>query len=144
MQNALELIQTSGLMVTPQRVAILEALLDEPCHPSPELIYKRVIALFPRVSLATVYNALDRFEEVGLVRKVNALFGVARYDARTDSHLHAVCTECGRIDDVPAKPIPIPSFLEISVADFHIQSVSMHLLGLCDACEEREQLKSMR
>ena len=74
MQNALDLIQTSGLMVTPQRVAILEVLLEESCHPSPELIYKRVSARYPRMSLATVYNTLDRFEEVGLARKVNALF----------------------------------------------------------------------
>ncbi|MBI4775662.1 MAG: transcriptional repressor [Deltaproteobacteria bacterium] len=144
MQSPLELIQTSGLMVTPQRVAILEALLEEHCHPSPELIYKRVSALFPRMSLATVYNALDRFEEVGLVRKVNALFGVARYDAMIDSHLHAVCTECGRIDDVPAKSVPFSEFLEIPVDDIHVQSVSLHLLGLCDACKEREKLKSMR
>jgi len=136
-----DLLKRSGLTVTPQRAAILEVLLQEPGHPSPEWIYRWVTERFPHLSLATVYNTLDRFEEVGLVRKVNALFGAARYDARTDFHLHAACTSCGSISDVEADFPEIEALSTLPVPDFTVQKISIHLLGLCGPCRERELVK---
>ncbi len=139
-----ELIKQAGLMVTPQRVAILEVLMEEGTgHPSPEWVYRQVSERFPHLSLATVYNTLDRFEEVGLIRKVNPLFGVARYDVKSEPHLHAVCTSCGEIRDVPWNEELVVQTAKSGIEAFQVQSVSVHLLGLCDACREREKLKNL-
>src|SRR4030088_1689995 len=54
-----------GLAVTPQRVAILNALLASGDHPSAEEIYTEVRTEQPTISLATVHRTLEMLCEAG-------------------------------------------------------------------------------
>src|SRR4051812_2942959 len=69
-----------GLAVTPQRVAILRALLDSGDHPSAEEIFIKVRVEQPMISLATVHRTLETLCDAGEAGKVTLLHDAARYD----------------------------------------------------------------
>ncbi|MDH4171160.1 MAG: transcriptional repressor, partial [Acidimicrobiia bacterium] len=48
-----EVFRAQGLKVTPQRLAVFEALLADADHPTAEAVYERVVSALPTVSLRT-------------------------------------------------------------------------------------------
>ncbi|MFC1477398.1 Fur family transcriptional regulator [candidate division KSB1 bacterium] len=90
----------SGLKLTPQRIAVFEALMSDYSHPSSEAIYSRVHKKFPTISKATVYKTLDTFEKHGIVSAVTSLHDKKRYDPLTARHHHIICTKCSKIFDL--------------------------------------------
>ena len=92
--------RAAGLPVTPQRTAIIEALLDATDHPRAESICAEVRRRHPHVSLATVHRTLETLCRIGEARKVTTLHDSARYDGNLRPHHHVVCVRCRRIRDV--------------------------------------------
>lgn len=91
-----------GLRCTKQREVIYAALAATKSHPTADELFHAVIAVEPGLSLATVYNALEAFSEVGLVRRLPCHLGsgACRFDADTTDHVHVARSD-GRIEDVP-------------------------------------------
>ena len=99
-QNITDLLSSNGLKVTPQRLAVYEALANTKEHPNAEMIFNGLQATYPTMSLATVYKTIDILHEIGLVQILNAGEDSFRYDADVSEHAHIRCVECGRVDDV--------------------------------------------
>ncbi len=87
---------------TRQREVIYQALASTKSHPTADELFHTVQAIEPGLSLATVYNTLDAFTEVGLVRRIPCPMGsgACRFDADTTDHVH-LATADGRVSDVP-------------------------------------------
>ena len=68
LKEALDTLKETRVRITPQRHAILEYLINSMSHPTADDIYKALEGKFPNMSVATVYNNLRVFREVGLVR----------------------------------------------------------------------------
>ncbi|QDU32657.1 Peroxide-responsive repressor PerR [Poriferisphaera corsica] len=99
-----ELFSRHGLRCTKQRVALYEALQEARTHPTADELYRSLCDHVPAMSLATVYNTLEAFCDVGLAHKMpgTGVNGSARYDAdRGDEHLHVRCRVSGKISDIP-------------------------------------------
>ena len=62
-------------------------------------IFTELKKIYPSVSLATIYNNLNKLCEAGLIRKVSIEGSPDRYD-RIEKHDHLVCTKCGRLADI--------------------------------------------
>ena len=90
-----------SLRCTRQRVAVYETLRSVTSHPTAEELFHLVRPNTSRLSLATVYNALDALCEAGLVRRLATTNGCCRYDADTTPHLHVRYIDSGAIEDVP-------------------------------------------
>ena len=99
-QNITDLLRSNGFKVTPQRLAVYEALANTKEHPNAEMIFNGLQATYPTMSLATVYKTIDILHEIGLVQILNAGEDSFRYDADVSEHAHIRCVECGRVDDV--------------------------------------------
>jgi Fe2+ or Zn2+ uptake regulation protein len=90
----------ADLRVTRPRVAVLEAVHDHP-HADTETILTAVRSGLPDVSRQAVYDVLNALTAVGLVRRIQPLGMVARYESRVgDNHHHVVCRSCGVIADI--------------------------------------------
>jgi Fur family peroxide stress response transcriptional regulator len=126
-----ERLRAAGLRVTPQRVAVLEAL--EACsHPTADEVYRRVAARYPQMGLATVYNTLAALARQGQVVAVNIAEG-RRYDLRTDPHQHIRCRRCGRVDDLP--PWEDPGWQAMAVPPgWAVERWTLLAEGVCPAC----------
>ena len=93
-------LEVSGGRCTPQRLAIYAFLIRSEHHPTAEEVYQGVRKTLPRISLATVYKALEAFVACGRTTKWTAGDGSARYDARSDGHYHARCLRSGTLHDL--------------------------------------------
>ena len=73
-------LSEKGLRVTPQRIAILGAILKLKNHPTAENIIEYIKTNHPNISVGTVYKVLDSFVENSLLKKVKTEGGIMRYD----------------------------------------------------------------
>ena len=127
-----------GLSVTPQRRAIMRALLASEAHPRAEEIFETVRAEHPTLSLATVHRTLETLCQIGEARKVTALHQSARYDGNVKPHHHLVCVDCRRIVDVEA-----PEFDQIlaghrELGEFEVLGCSVEIHVRCGECRGSE------
>jgi Fur family transcriptional regulator, peroxide stress response regulator len=128
-----------GIAVTPQRLAVIRALLASENHPSTDEICAAVRRKHPHVSLATVHRILDQFCEVGEARKVTLLHDVARYDGNVEPHHHVLCVRCRRVHDIE---IPaVDKLLEgtASLGPFALLRCSLEIEALCRRCRLDEK-----
>ncbi len=88
-----------GLKVTPQRMAILEAIIQLKNHPTAENIIDYIRKNHPNIATATVYKVLDALVDKELIERVKTEKDVMRYDAVIENHHHLYCSESERIED---------------------------------------------
>jgi Fur family peroxide stress response transcriptional regulator len=128
-----------GIAVTPQRLAVIRALLASENHPSADEICAAVRRKHPHVSSATVHRILEQFCQVGEARKVTLLHDVARYDGNVEHHHHVLCVRCRRVHDIE---IPkIDKLLEgvPSLGEFALLRFSLEIEALCKRCQIAEK-----
>jgi Fur family peroxide stress response transcriptional regulator len=134
MEQALTKLKATGVRMTPQRHAILAYLLNTMTHPTADEIYKALAPLYPSMSVATVYNNLKVYIELGLVREMTYGDHSSRFDADMSDHYHALCENCGKLVDFAYKPL---NDLEITAGletGFLIKSHRVEVYGLCGQC----------
>ena len=68
-QEIAERLSENGLRVTPQRVAILGAIIKLNNHPTAEHIIAYIKKKHPNISVGTVYKVLDSLVEKNLLKK---------------------------------------------------------------------------
>ncbi|HXK08127.1 MAG TPA: Fur family transcriptional regulator [Vicinamibacteria bacterium] len=132
------LCRERGLVLTPQRRAILRAVLDADDHPTADRVHAALARRRVRVSRATVYRTLESLARVGLVSKACHPGSAVRYDRRIDRHHHLVCLRCDRVMDFSderfdAVPVPNTRRLGFVVSDLRVQ-----VRGICRECREQE------
>jgi Fur family transcriptional regulator, peroxide stress response regulator len=99
------MIENAGMRCTPQRLAVYDHLSQSDLHPTAEDVYQSVRSQIPKISLATVYKALEALVDVGVATKLTAGVGDtrSRYDARRDLHYHFRCLKSGAVHDLPTR-----------------------------------------
>src|ERR1700753_3538948 len=98
--DLVELLHRRGQRATPQRLVILREMRRHGRHATADEIRRAVRDELPGTSTPTVYAALERLVDLGLVRRIDAGAGATLYDARTEPHQHTVCRQCDRVDDL--------------------------------------------
>lgn len=140
-QRAMALVnrlQAAGYRLTPQRLALVDLLARDESHPSADQIFARLRAVYPTISLATVYNTLDVLVELGEALTLDLNEGSTRYDVRRpDAHPHVVCRHCGRVADLEVQGIE--SFLQSArtASSFGDLRPRIYFDGVCPACGAR-------
>jgi Fur family transcriptional regulator, peroxide stress response regulator len=129
-----ERCRKGGLAVTPQRLAIIRALLASADHPRADLIFARVRRQHPHISLATVHRTLETLCEAGEARKVTMLHDSARYDGNITPHHHVVCVKCRRIRDIEIPRLDRLLAGQSALGEFTVLGSSLEIHALCDEC----------
>ncbi len=129
-----ERCRQGGLAVTPQRLAIIKALLSSAEHPRADVIYDMVRREHPHISLATVHRTLDTLCDIGEARKVTMLHDSARYDGNVTPHHHLICVRCRRICDVEMPGLDDLLKDREAIGDFKILGSSLEIHALCPKC----------
>jgi Fur family transcriptional regulator, stress-responsive regulator len=131
-------LRMADLRVTRPRVAVLEAVHAHP-HADTETILSAVRIGLPDVSRQAVYDVLNALTAVGLVRRIQPLGMVARYESRVgDNHHHVVCRSCGAIADIDCAvgeaPCLIPFDDDNALDGFVLDEAEVIYWGLCPDC----------
>jgi Fe2+ or Zn2+ uptake regulation protein len=134
--SMLSCVRSSGLKLTPQRMAIVRELAADEAHPTAQELFERLRKTLPTMSFATVYNTLDALSSAGLCAALSLAPGPARFDPNMKAHHHAVCDRCGLVRDVPGKssdargtPDDLPA-----APGFEVRAVERIYRGLCARC----------
>ncbi len=121
-----------ALKVTPQRTAILDAIVKLSNHPTAEQIIAFVRKNHPNIATGTVYKVLDAFTEKGLVKRVKTEKDIMRYDAVVDNHHHLYCSESDRIADYYDEQLDElldNYFKNKGIHGFKIEDVKLQIIG---------------
>jgi Ferric uptake regulator family len=84
-------LRERGHGLTPQRYAIVRALVEGGEHPSAEQLFHRVSDAYPMMSRATVYKTLGTLKAAGEVLELEFGEGPNRYDANMPSLTRTWC-----------------------------------------------------
>lgn len=98
-QDLRDLLTGHHLKVTPQRLAVLEAMYVLQDHPTADRILDWVRERHPGVASGTIYNTLESLVEKGLLVRVRTEAGKMRYDIILNRHHHLYCSDSDRIED---------------------------------------------
>ena len=133
MTNHGSLLKEYGLKVTPQRVAIVEELYLNG-HINIDDLYKKLLAKFPSISLATIYKNINAMVEKVFLSEVKIPNNKSVFELVKTEHAHLVCSTCGSIEDIT---LNVKDVLEeaSSQSKFKIDSTNLVLSGLCPTCK---------
>ncbi|WP_026414793.1 Fur family transcriptional regulator [Actinomadura oligospora] len=132
-----EELRAKGYRVTPQRQLVLEAVhrLE---HGTPEEICTEVQRTAGGVNISTVYRTLELLEELGLVKHAHLGHGPPNYHLAAEAqHIHLVCRDCGRVNDVS---LDAAASLAAGLdSDYGFETDVQHLTvyGRCKDCRAR-------
>ena len=88
-----------GLKITPQLMAIHEAIYELKNHPAAENIIEYIRQKHPNIATGTVYKVLETLVDNQLIKKVTTDKDVMRYDGIMENHHHLYCSESDLIED---------------------------------------------
>ncbi|GAA0609513.1 transcriptional repressor [Kribbella sandramycini] len=129
-----QLLRGAELRVTRPRVAVLQAVHAHP-HADTDSLIGAVRNDLPEVSHQAVYDSLHTLTGAGLVRRIQPLGSVARYESRVgDNHHHVVCRSCGAIADVDCAVGHAPCLHASDDHGFVIDEAEVIYWGLCSEC----------
>ena len=139
-----ERFRARKLKVTPQRVAIYQALAETTSHPTADALYRRVKQRYPMISPNTVYYTLGALREAGLVHEVNYWHDGARFDANIAPHHHLVCLGCRAICDVMDVRLNRLALPAAHRGRFEIAGHRVEFHGYCAACRSGQRKRAGR
>lgn len=120
------------LKVTPQRMAILEAIYNLKNHPTAENIIDYIKKMHPNIATGTVYKVLGALVDNQLVKKVKTEKDVMRYDGIMESHHHLYCMESDVIKDYVDEELDelLQNYFEKkNLSGFKIEDIVLQLKG---------------
>ena len=134
----LKQVESSGIRLTRQRRALIEALANVDRHVDAAGLLQLARQHDPRIDRATVYRTLDVLKKLRLIDELDLmhLHGEKHYfEPRTvREHCHLACFRCGAIVEYAS---PAFEALKKEIAEensFQVDVIRLELGGLCRNC----------
>ena len=103
-----DMLRKHHLRPTRQRMLISRILFEDGHrHVTAETLRTEVEDAGGNMSLATIYNTLNQFSEVGLLREIKMDESVTYYDTNTDHHHHFYDPERNTLIDIPSDQLDL-------------------------------------
>jgi Fe2+ or Zn2+ uptake regulation protein len=127
-------LRAAGLRLTAPRIAVLTWLTGHP-HSTADQVAIAVRDSLGSVSTQAVYDVLNVFTRVNLVRRIEPAGHPARFETRAgDNHHHLVCRMCGRTEDVDCTVGLAPCLTPADAAGYAVDEAEVVFWGLCPGC----------
>jgi Fur family peroxide stress response transcriptional regulator len=121
-----------GLKVTPQRIAVLQAIYVLNNHPTAEMIMEHIKETHPGIASATVYKVLDALEENQLIARVKTDRDIKRFDGIVENHHHLYSSDSKEIKDymnAELDQLLADFFKKNSIKGFSLEEIKLQLIG---------------
>ena len=125
----------AGYFVTEPRRVVAEMVADRDSHFTANQLVGEAKRARLGVGRATVFRALELFEQLGLVERLDLPNGEHAYVVcQPAHHHHVICTNCGRSAEVADLGISSISAEVESRTGYALDSHRIELYGLCPEC----------
>lgn len=136
-EYAHEVLRGAGLRRGGARTAVIEALARHDCAVTALELDDELRRRKPRVGRASIYRALELFEQLELVRRIEATRGTAAYERIEPDghhHHHAICRDCGRMETFEDRGLERAIARISGGISFEVSEHDVILRGLCKRC----------
>lgn len=130
-------LRARGHRLTPQREAIIDAVLKAKGHIVPVELARTVQRRMSAVNPSTVYRTLTLLEELGVLKHAHLEYGPEYYRATSEDHVHLRCANCGANDDLSMDEAERLKELVHAHAGFLADLSHFAISGLCADCQAR-------
>lgn len=131
-----EALADNGLRMTRQRQLVYDVLMESRDHPTADEVFRRVRTRMPSISLATVYNCLEKLVDCSLVKQVNRDRESSRYCGNLREHGHFYCEKCGSVHDIDLAPPALTQLAPKREAGFTVEHFDINFRGVCPRCQQ--------
>jgi Fur family peroxide stress response transcriptional regulator len=130
-------LKKTGLRVTPQRVAIMQALYESKEHPTAAKIFEGIRRQYPNLAMGTVYYTLEKLVESGMVTSLGMVGDdQVHYDGNTILHSHLACLSCQKIVDIQSPNLEDLTVELQSNTGFKLLGSCLMYYGICPDCQK--------
>ncbi|MDK8639157.1 Fur family transcriptional regulator [Niallia taxi] len=136
-ENAVQTLKEKNIRLTPQRHELINILSKGNKHWTVEELYQLLNESMPSVSITTVYNNINLFCELGLVKEIQFGEALSKYEWKKEDHYHIVCSKCGEMVDVWYPALKEVEVFAQSISKFDISSHNLQFYGTCSNCEQK-------
>lgn len=132
---ATKLLRNAGQRATPQRITVLESLVEAEEHLTADQVFTQVRDLLPAMTLSTVYRTLERLRDIGLVTETDLGEGVRHFELLdSEPHHHLICQNCGYMFDLADSAVETLRQQIVSDYGFAPRIDHLAVFGLCAHC----------
>ncbi len=137
MEEAARRLEAYGHRATPQRMAVLTALMAQRSYVTAQDLHVSLLRVQPHLGLATVYRTLELLVDCGLAETFPQPNNEMRYAfCSARHHHHLVCKRCGLVAEVPGCALqPVERELERQ-SHFAITDHALTFFGMCQECRD--------
>ena len=129
-----ELLRSTGLRITPARLAVFSILEDSTKPLDINSIYQEVAKRHVDADQVTIYRIIENFIDKNLVTRIRLAEKKFYYESKRAEHHHAICEKCGSIADVSNCSIGKVEREIEKTKGFLVNSHSLEFFGLCNKC----------
>jgi Fur family transcriptional regulator, peroxide stress response regulator len=127
-------LKEKGLKLTPQRLAIIEVLIEKrDLHPGTRSVYEEAKKKKRSLSLSTTYATLNEFSRLGIIKTLQFDSMENRYEGNIEEHLNLVCERCGKILDYEVPPVADQQEIAKKTG-FLVMDTRLEYYGYCRDC----------
>lgn len=136
MEKLISVLREKGYKITPQRRAVITALVNSDRFATAQQILDYVKQTNPDISLDTIYRNLTLLADLGIICEISTRGkdGNIYELITTKHHHHLVCLNCGKAECLDFCPISHEDLEQINQKQFTIISHSLEFYGYCANC----------
>jgi Fur family peroxide stress response transcriptional regulator len=132
-------LKKKGLKVTPQRIAIIEVLIEQgDLHPGARLVYKEAKKKKRSLSLSATYATLNELSRHGIIKTLQFDKMENRYEGNVEEHINLICERCKKILDYKV-PMTIDQRGVAKKTGFSITDTRLEYYGYCKECRAKNK-----
>ncbi len=131
-----EKLKEEGPKITPQRMAIVEALLAmRDFHPSARDVYREARKIRKSLSLSTTYATLSQLSAHGVIKTLRFDSRGNRREVNLKEHVNLICNGCGKIMAYKASALADLGEVEKRTG-FPVTDTRLEYYDYCEECRE--------
>jgi len=140
LDEAIDVVRSSGLRLTSARRLVLEALLAARAPISAEDIADGLGGTMTQSDIASVYRNLETLGSLGLVRHFHAGHGPGRYVLEGfGDREYLACESCGKLESVQPAALDGVRDAVRDLSGFEARFSHFPIVGLCARCARKRK-----
>jgi len=142
-KDGLNILQRAGISKTPQRLAVLNILLNS-TTPLNVSCVRELLASKNRIDRVTVYRILSLFKQRGIIREITSVGGVNFIEMATQEnpvHPHFSCRSCGMLSCLEPLTFSQAHQLISAKEDYSVDHIEINISGICSGCRNATALQ---
>jgi Fe2+ or Zn2+ uptake regulation protein len=136
-ESIIRRLRKMGLKVTPQRLAIIDVLIEHGnFHPGACFVYKKARKKRRNLSLSTTYATLNELSRHGIIKRLEFDKMEDRYEGNLEEHINLICERCKKILDYRG-PITVDQGRIARKTGFSVTDTRLEYYGYCRDCHAK-------